>query len=149
LLNIDTTWRVKDTPFPKISDGWDEAWNEREKAWLRTDSLLNYITSETSFPDATYQLLPGTIPQQKADQFNFSCLTIRYYDSLTAKEFGTKVEILDSIDHPKAYFLRIDYERAIEETRISEEHGYTAVWNLDSLSCLLFIRDTRENKLEK
>ena len=32
-------------------------------------------------------------------------------------------------------------DRAIEETRISEEHGYTAVWNLDSLSCLLFIRD--------
>ena len=32
-------------------------------------------------------------------------------------------------------------ERAIEETRISEEHGYTAVWDLDSLSCLLFIRD--------
>ena len=62
MLNIDTTWRVKDTPFPKISDGWDEAWNEREKAWLRADSLLNYITSETSFLDATYQRLPGTIP---------------------------------------------------------------------------------------
>ena len=199
LLNIDTTWRVKDTPFVEIFDDYQE-W---KAGYLRTESLLNYITSvdfTTSFLDATNQRLPGTIPRLKADQFAFSGLTIRYYDSLTAKEFGTWVEILDSIDHPKAYFLRIDYhpwrygyiavkkdiqyavfplipygggnditiermnidgigsdeliarrisgsdemerlERAGYDFRNFEERGFTAVWDLDALSCLLFIQD--------
>ena len=101
-LDADITKRVTDTPFVEII----EEYREWKAYFLRTESLLDY-TSEYFYKTAEFQLLPGTFPRKKADQF--ANRTITYYDNLTAKAFGTQVEILDSIDHPKAYFLRIGY----------------------------------------